>query len=234
MLIAVNEKTHTTTFDMFAVNFIFYSEWAQCLQAQWFLFGLPRHFHLLLCNCLVYRYLYFVVNNNKYLIIYVLLTEFEVRAVSYKPSFSPSIYGPRAAINRRGKNEDPWLTVRTEKTRLVRCLLDLYFFYVSVLASHRFVKPSQNSYPQALLKFVAVCCFSRQKYQPTKNCFVTTATSVEPWKVLSREYEKLGEIYPKSSMSSITKPRWSRLFHIFRARNPGEHFDFRSRFLCFK
>ena len=126
MLIAVNEKTHTTTFDMFAVNFIFYSEWAQCLQAQWFLFGLPRHFHLLLCNCLVYRYLYFVVNNNKYLIIYVLLTEFEVRAVSYKPSFSPSIYGPRAAINRRGKNEDPWLTVRTEKTRLVR-----YLFYLS-------------------------------------------------------------------------------------------------------
>ena len=29
------------------------------------------------------------------------------------------------AINRRGKNEDRLLTVRTEKTKLVRCLLHL-------------------------------------------------------------------------------------------------------------
>ena len=34
-----------------------------------------------------------------------------------------------------------------------------------------------------------------------KSRFVTTATSVEPWKVLSRE--KLWEFSPKSSMSSI-------------------------------
>ena len=31
------------------------------------------------------------------------------------------------AINRRGKNEDPYITVLTEKTRLVRYLLYLYF-----------------------------------------------------------------------------------------------------------
>ena len=34
-------------------NFIFYTEGAQCLQAPWFLFGLPRHFHFLLYICLV-------------------------------------------------------------------------------------------------------------------------------------------------------------------------------------
>ena len=46
----------------------------------------------------------FQVNN------YLLLTVFEVRTVSYGPSFSPSIYGPsakRTGHKRRGKNEDP-------------------------------------------------------------------------------------------------------------------------------
>ena len=44
--------------------------------------------------------------------IYLLLTEFEVRTVSYGPSFSPSTYGPNASTKRaghksQGKNEDP-------------------------------------------------------------------------------------------------------------------------------
>ena len=42
---------------------------------------------------------------------YLLLTEFEVRTVSYGPSFFPFDLWPkreaRGAINRRGKNEDP-------------------------------------------------------------------------------------------------------------------------------
>ena len=43
---------------------------------------------------------------------------FSVRAVSYGPSF----------LNRKGKKEGPYLTVRTEKTRLVRYSLYLYCF----------------------------------------------------------------------------------------------------------
>ena len=42
--------------------------------------------------------------------IYLLLTEFEVRTVSYGPSFFPLIYGPsakRAGHKSTGKNEDP-------------------------------------------------------------------------------------------------------------------------------
>ena len=41
---------------------------------------------------------------------YLLLTEFEVRTVSYGPSFFPLIYGPsakRAGHKSTGKNEDP-------------------------------------------------------------------------------------------------------------------------------
>ena len=41
---------------------------------------------------------------------YLLLTEFEVRTVSYGPSFFPLIYGPsakRAGHKLTGKNEDP-------------------------------------------------------------------------------------------------------------------------------
>ena len=77
------------------------------------------------------------------------------------------------------------------------------FLHLTVHGSHRFVviKPSPNSislYPVENSKFQVVCCFSRRKCQPTKSRFVTTATSVEPWKVLSREYEKLWEFSPKS------------------------------------
>ena len=45
----------------------------------------------------------------KRLFIYLLLTEFEVRAVSYRPSFFPFDLWPNRAwaITRRGKNEDP-------------------------------------------------------------------------------------------------------------------------------
>ena len=42
--------------------------------------------------------------------IYLLLTEFEVRTVSYGPSFFPLIYGPsakHAGHKSTGKNEDP-------------------------------------------------------------------------------------------------------------------------------
>ena len=42
--------------------------------------------------------------------LYLLLTEFEVRTVSYGPSFFPLIYGPsakRAGHKSTGKNEDP-------------------------------------------------------------------------------------------------------------------------------
>ena len=41
---------------------------------------------------------------------YLLLTEFEVRTVSYGPSFFPLIYGPsakRLGHKSTGKNEDP-------------------------------------------------------------------------------------------------------------------------------
>ena len=43
----------------------FHSEGAQCLQASWFLFGLPRHFHLLLYNCLVLPLFVFCGKSNK-------------------------------------------------------------------------------------------------------------------------------------------------------------------------
>ena len=60
---------------------------------------------------------------------YLLLNEFEGRTVSYGPRFFSPRFMAQArsarAINRRGKNEDPLLTVRTEKTRLVRYLLYL-------------------------------------------------------------------------------------------------------------
>ena len=53
------------------------------------------------------------------------LTEFEGRTVSCGPSFFPFAYGPsakRAGYKLTGKNEDPLLTVRAEKTRFVRYL----------------------------------------------------------------------------------------------------------------
>ena len=57
--------------------------------------------------------------------------------------------------------------------------------------------PSPNliSYPVKNSKFQVVCCLSRRKYQPTKICFASTATSVEPWKVLSREWLKIVRIF---------------------------------------
>ena len=61
----------------------------------------------------------FLVRSYKYL----LLTKFEVRTISYGPSFFPFDLWPKRearAINHRGKNKGLSLTVRTEKTRLVR------------------------------------------------------------------------------------------------------------------
>ena len=55
---------------------------------------------------------------------YRLLTAFEGRTVSYGPRVSFSFYGPNAKCaeghKSKRKNEDPELTIRTDKTRLVR------------------------------------------------------------------------------------------------------------------
>ena len=62
-----------------------------------------------------------VCSNNKGVHFTSLLTEFEVRTVSYGPSFFPLAYDPsakRAGHKSKGKNEDPYLAVRTEKTRI--------------------------------------------------------------------------------------------------------------------
>ena len=70
--------------------------------------------------------------------IYLLLIEFEVRTVKYGPSFFPSIYGPsakRAGHKSMGKNEDPYFTARTEKTRLIRYLLYLSFWRKETISS---------------------------------------------------------------------------------------------------
>ena len=63
--------------------------------------------------------------------IYLLLAECEVRTARYGPSVFPSFYGPstkRAGHeNKEGKNKDPQPAVRTEQTRLIRCLLRLCY-----------------------------------------------------------------------------------------------------------
>ena len=72
------------------------------------------------------------------LITYLLLIEFEVRTVKYGPSFFPSIYGPsakRAGHKSMRKNEDPFFTLRTEKTRLIRYLLYLSFWRKETISS---------------------------------------------------------------------------------------------------
>ena len=59
------------------------------------------------------------------LIKYLLPTEFKVRTVSYGGSFILlvcSLSAKCAGHKSMGINEDPYLTVRTEKTRLVRYL----------------------------------------------------------------------------------------------------------------
>ena len=69
---------------------------------------------------------------------YLLLIEFKVRTVKYGPSFFPSIYGPsakRLGHKSTGKNEDPYFTVRTEKTRLIRYLLYLSFWRKETISS---------------------------------------------------------------------------------------------------
>ena len=59
--------------------------------------------------------------------IYLLLAECEVRTASYGPSFflpfMAQARSARAMKTRKEKNEDPWLAVRIEQTRLIRCLL---------------------------------------------------------------------------------------------------------------
>ena len=63
---------------------------------------------------------------------YLLLAEFSVRTVNYGPRFFPSIYGPsakRAGYKSIEKNLGPLFTVRTEKTRLIRCLLYGFFLF---------------------------------------------------------------------------------------------------------
>ena len=62
-----------------------------------------------------------VLNNN------LLLAECEVRTASYGPSFflpfMVQARSARAMKKKEGKNEDPKLALRTEQTRLIRCLL---------------------------------------------------------------------------------------------------------------
>ena len=95
----------------------------------------------LLLKCilfLVYSKVATLSNNSTVEFIYLLLIEFEVRAVKYGPSFFPSIYGPsakRAGHKSMGKNEDPYFTVRTEKTRLIRYLLYLSFWRKETISS---------------------------------------------------------------------------------------------------
>ena len=107
--------------------------------------------------------------------------------------------------------------------------------HVSVHGYHRFVvKPSPNSisYPvenSRTFKISRCLLLFSSKISTNKNRFVTTATSVEPRKGLSREYEKLGEFCSKSSMQALLNAAGHSCF-IFRAGNPGEHFNFRSRF----
>ena len=59
---------------------------------------------------------------------YLGLTEFEVRTVNYGPTF---FWASRLDRKSKGNNEDSFLTVRTEKTRLVRYLLYQYQLCVS-------------------------------------------------------------------------------------------------------
>ena len=71
-------------------------------------------------------------------ITYLLLIEFKVRTEKYGPSFFPLIYGPSAKCaghKLMGKNEDPYFTVRTEKTRLIRYLLYLSFWRKETISS---------------------------------------------------------------------------------------------------
>ena len=77
------------------------------------------------------------------------------------------------------------------------------------------VKPSPNSYPVKNsstfnLKFPAVSTALL-----TENINQQKTVLLRQRQVLSRNYEKLGEFSPKSSMSSVIKQRWSQPFHIF-------------------
>ena len=82
-----------------------------------------RHLSMLLHSKKLKYYVY------KLRLYYHLLTKIKGRTWSYRPSFFPSIYGPRAkhvGYKLKGKNKDTKLTVWTKKTRLVRFLLYLY------------------------------------------------------------------------------------------------------------
>ena len=108
----------------------------------------------------------------------------------------------------------------------------LIFFTFLYNGSHSFVvKPSTNHNflsrkTRALLKSpaVSVCFLSRRKHQPTKNRFVTTAVNLtENWE----------NFLPNRPCPPLLKPLVTAV-SCFRASNPREHFDFRSRFLCFQ
>ena len=58
---------------------------------------------------------------------YLLLAEFEVRTETYRPSFlTIDLWPKRTGHKSKLKNEDPYLTLQTEKTGLLRYLLHLY------------------------------------------------------------------------------------------------------------
>ena len=61
---------------------------------------------------------------------YLLLAEFSVRTVNYGPSFFPiDLFALGAMHKSMEKNEDPQSKVRTEKTRLIRCLSYGFFLF---------------------------------------------------------------------------------------------------------
>ena len=64
---------------------------------------------------------------------YLLLASFARSVRQVWTEFFPSFYGPSAKRagheNKEGKNEDPYFAVRTEQTRLIRCLLYGFVHY---------------------------------------------------------------------------------------------------------
>ena len=66
------------------------------------------------------------------------------------------------AINRRGKNEDPELTVRTEKMRLVRYLLYLYCVSDEFGNGFKFLKQVESKRGLFEIGFKSLARFSAQ------------------------------------------------------------------------
>ena len=101
----------------------------------------------------------------------------------------------------------------------------LYSIRTISLLNHRQTLIQLKS--QALLKFPAVCCFSRRKYQPTKKQFCHDSEKCK--------YEKLEEFSPKSSTSSVINAAGHSCF-IILAPAIGENIltSVQDFFVCLK